>query len=142
MRSLYTAHATASHGGRGTGNSATDDGKVSVNLSAPKEMGGDGGPGTNPEQLFAVGYSACFLGAMKTAAKREGKKLPEEATMTAAISFIDREDNLGFAIAAALEAHVPGMDRAEVEALMHKAHDICPYSWAIKQTVDVKFSVA
>jgi Ohr subfamily peroxiredoxin len=141
MKSLYTAHATATRGGRGTGTSATDDGKVSVNLSSPKKMGGDGGPGTNPDQLFAVGYSASFLGAMKTAAKREGKKLPDEATVTAAISFVDREDNTGFAIAAALEGHVPGMDRADVESLMHKAHDICPYSWAIKQTVDVKFSV-
>lgn len=142
MKSLYTAHATATRGGRGVGTSATDDGEVSVNFSTPKEMGGDGGPGTNPEQLFAVGYSACFLGAMNTAAKSEDKKLPEEATMTAAVSFVDREDNVGFAIAAALEAHVPGMDKAEVEALMHKAHDICPYSWAIKQVVDVKFSVA
>lgn len=142
MKSLYTAHATATRGGRGTGTSATDDGKVSVYFSTPEEMGGDGGPGTNPDQLFAVGYAACFLDAMKTAAKREGKKLPDEATVTAAVSFVDREDNLGFAIAAALEAHVPGMNKGKVEALMHKAHDICPYSWAIKQTVDVRFSVA
>ena len=104
MKNLYTAHATATHGGRGTGTSATDDGKVSVNLSTPKEMGGDGGPGTNPEQLFAVGYSACYLGALKGAAKREGKTLPEEATVTAAISFLDREDKVGFAIDAACPA--------------------------------------
>ena len=142
MKNLYTARATAAHGGGGTGTSATDDGKVSVNLSTPKEMGGDGGPGTNPEQLFAVGYSACYLGALKGAAKREGKTLPEEATVTAAISFLDREDKVGFAIDAALEAHVPGMEKAEVEALMQKAHDICPYSWAIRDKVDVKLSAA
>lgn len=142
MKNLYTAHATAAHGGRGTGTSATDDGKVSVKLSTPKEMGGDGGPGTNPEQLFAVGYSACYLGALKLAAKRAGKSLPDEATITANISFLDREDEVGFAIAAALEAHVPGMEQNEVEELMQKAHDICPYSWAIRDKVDVKFSVA
>lgn len=142
MKVKYTAHATAAHGGRGTGTSATDDGKVSVNLSTPREMGGDGGPGTNPEQLFAVGYSACYLGAMKLAAKRGGKSLPDEATVTAAISFVDREDEVGFAIAAALEAHVPGMDKAEAEELMAKAHDICPYSWAIRDKVDVELTVA
>lgn len=142
MKKLYTAHATAAHGGRGTGTSATDDGKVSVKLSTPKEMGGDGGPGTNPEQLFAVGYAACYLGALKAATKRAGKALPEEATVTAAISFLDREDDVGFGIAAALEAKVPGMDKGEVEALMQTAHDICPYSWAIRDKVDVKLSAA
>jgi Ohr subfamily peroxiredoxin len=70
MKVLYTAHGTAHHGGRGKGTAATDDGKVSVKLSQPKAMGGDDGPGTNPEQLFAVGYSACFLGAMGGAAGR------------------------------------------------------------------------
>lgn len=137
MKALYTANATAAHGGRGTGTAATDDGKVSVNLSTPKEMGGDGGPGTNPEQLFAVGYSACYLGALGLAAKRAGKSLPDEATVTAKVSFLDREDEVGFGIAATLEAKVPGMEAHEVEELMQKAHDICPYSWAIRDTAEV-----
>ena len=138
MKPLYTAHATATKGGRGSGTAATDDGKVSVTLSTPKEMGGDGGPGTNPDQLFAVAYSSCFLGAMKTAARRRGENVPDDATMTAHVSFVDREDGVGFAIAVTLEGHVPGMDSAKVGELMTAAHDICPYSWAIRQTVKVE----
>ncbi|RUT30188.1 organic hydroperoxide resistance protein [Arsenicitalea aurantiaca] len=140
MKTLYSTRATAT-GGR-TGNAATEDGKVSVTLSTPKEMGGDGGPGTNPEQLFATGYSACFLGALKAVARKEGKKIPDDATVTATIGFVDREDGVGFSIAAALEAKVPGLEASEVEALMAKAHDVCPYSHAIRQAVDVKLSAA
>ncbi|HEY9012837.1 MAG TPA: Ohr family peroxiredoxin [Devosia sp.] len=132
MKIKYTAHATAEHGGRGVGNVATDDGKVAVKLSQPKAMGGDDGPGTNPDQLFAMAYSACFLGAMHTAARREKKTLPEGATVTGAVSFADREDNVGFTIVAALEAKVPGWSKDDVEAIMLKAHDICPYSNLIR----------
>jgi osmotically inducible protein OsmC len=142
MKITYTAHGTASAGGRGRGHSETDDGKISVSFSTPKEMGGDGGPGTNPEQLFAVGYSACFLGAMHTAARRQQKKLPEDTTVTAAVSFADREDNVGFAIVAALSAKVPGMEKAEVEALMKSAHDICPYSNLIRFPHEVELTAA
>jgi lipoyl-dependent peroxiredoxin len=142
MKILYTAHATAFHGGRGAGHAETDDGKVSVNFSHPKAMGGDDGPGTNPEQMFAVGYSACFLGAMKNAARKAGKTLPEESTVTAAVSFADREDNVGFGIVAALTASVPGMDKAEVEAIMTAAHDICPYSNLIREKHDVELTAA
>ena len=132
MKIIYTAHATSGHGGRGMGHSETDDGKVSVNFSTPKAMGGDDGPGTNPEQLFAVGYSACFLGAMRGAAGRQHKKLPDSATVSADVSFADREDKVGFGIVVSLTANVPGMDKAEVEALMALAHDICPYSNLIR----------
>ena len=142
MKVLYTAHATASAGGRGKGHAETDDGKVSVNFSQPKAMGGDDGPGTNPDQLFAVGYSACFLGAMHLAALRQHKKLPEEATVSADISFADREDDVGFAIVAALTARVPGMEKAEVEALMRAAHDICPYSNLIRFQHEVRLTAA
>jgi Ohr subfamily peroxiredoxin len=142
MKIAYTAHATAEHGGRGTGNAATDDGKVAVKLSTPKAMGGDDGPGTNPEQLFALGYSACFLGAMKAAAKRAGKTLPEDATVTAAVSFADREDNVGFGIVAALEANVPGWSKGDVEATMKAAHDICPYSDLIRKAYEVELKAA
>jgi lipoyl-dependent peroxiredoxin len=138
MQIKYTAHATASAGGRGRGHSETDDGKVSVNFSTPKEMGGDGGPGTNPEQLFAVGYSACFLGAMHAAEGRKHKKLDEGATITADVSFADREDNVGFTIVAKLTGKVPGMDKAGVEDLMRRAHDICPYSNLIRFAHDVE----
>lgn len=142
MKILYTTHATATGGGRANGTSATEDGKISVNLSTPKEMGGDGGPGTNPEQLFATGYAACFLGALRAAAGRQHVKLPEGVTVTAEVSFADREDKVGFSIVAALKASIPGMDKAEVEALMAKAHDICPYSHLIRSSHEVKISAA
>lgn len=142
MQIKYTAHATAEHGGRGTGNVATDDGKVAVKLSTPKAMGGDDGPGTNPEQLFALGYSACFLGAMKGAAKKAGKALPEDATVTAAVSFADREDGVGFTIVAALEANVPGWSKDDIDATMTAAHDICPYSDLIRKAHEVELKAA
>lgn len=142
MQIKYTAHATAEHGGRGTGNVATDDGKVAVKLSTPKAMGGDDGPGTNPEQLFAMGYSACFLGAMKGAAKKAGKALPEDATVTAAVSFADREDGVGFTIVAALEAKVPGWGKDDIDATMKAAHDICPYSDLIRKAHEVDLKAA
>lgn len=127
MKALYTAHATATGGGRANGHSRTDDGKIEVDLSTPKEMGGDGGAGTNPEQLFAVGYSSCFLGALKAAARKSGHKI-EDATVTASISFADREDNEGFGIMAKLEVHLPGLDKATAEDIVSRAHRICPYS--------------
>ena len=108
MQVKYTAHATTGYAGR-TGTAATDDGKVAVSLSVPKEMGGDGGPGTNPEQLFALGYSACFMGAMKGAAGRLKVKLPEDTTVTGAVSFYDREDGVGYGIKAALTASAPAL---------------------------------
>lgn len=140
MKILYTAHATST-GGR-TGTAFTDDGKVSVGLSTPREMGGDGGPGTNPEQLFALGYSACFLGALKSAGRKDGVKVPEDATVTAAVSFLDREDNVGFSIAAALEIRADGVAPAKLEELVQKAHLICPYSHLITQRHEVVLSVA
>lgn len=137
MQVKYTAHATTSYGGR-TGTAATDDGKVAVSLSVPKEMGGDGGPGTNPEQLFALGYSACFMGAMKGAAARLGLKLPEDTTVSGAVSFYDRQDGIGYGIKAALTASAPGLDQATLESVMQLAHDICPYSDLIRNPHDVE----
>jgi Ohr subfamily peroxiredoxin len=142
MQIKYTAQGTATKGGRGGGNAQTPDGKVSVHLSVPKEMGGDGGPGTNPEQLFAVGYSACFLGAMHGAARKLGIALSNDATVSAEISFADREDNVGFTIVARLTGHVPDMDRAETEKLMQAAHDICPYSNLIRFAHSVELKAA
>jgi osmotically inducible protein OsmC len=141
MKIVYTTEASASGGGR-NGHSGTKDGKVSVDLSIPKEMGGDGGPGTNPEQLFATGYAACFLGALHGAARKEKLKLPEGTTITATVSFADREDGIGYTIVPSLAAHIPGFDAAQVEDLLQKAHAICPYSDLITKPHDVKLSVA
>jgi Ohr subfamily peroxiredoxin len=137
---VYTAHAHTT-GGR-TGTSATDDGRLSVTLDTPKEMGGNGGPGTNPEQLFAAGYSACFLGALKAAARGEKVKIPDEATIDAAVSFGDNANGSGFNIAVELKVSVPGMEREQAQALVEKAHTICPYSNATRGNVDVKLTVA
>ncbi len=139
---LYTAHGNATHGGRAGGEARTDDGKVAVKLSVPKAMGGDDGPGTNPEQLFSLGYSACFLGAMAAAARKQGKTLPAGAEVKADVSFADREDNVGFTIVPVLTATVPGWSKEEVEANMQLAHDICPYSNLIRFAHDVELHVA
>ena len=137
---LYTAHAHTT-GGR-TGTSATDDGRLSVTLDTPKEIGGNGGPGTNPEQLFAVGYSACFLGALKAVARGEKVKVPDEATIDADVSFGENAKGAGFAIAVELKVNLPGFERAIAEDLVQKAHQICPYSNATRGNVDVKLTVA
>ncbi len=139
---VYTAHAHTT-GGR-TGTSKTDDGRLEVTLDTPKAMGGNDGPGTNPEQLFAAGYSACFLGALKAVARGEKVKIPDEATIDAAVSFGENanEGAKGFNIAVELKVTLPGFDKAQVEDLVHKAHEVCPYSNATRGNVDVKLSVA
>ncbi len=136
---LYTAHGHAT-GGR-TGEGATDDGKVAVQLSTPTELGGDNGPGTNPEQLFSVGYSACFLGALKVVAGKEKVKLPPDTRVAADIGIGPREDGGGFGITASLTITAPNVDNAVLEDLVQKAHIVCPYSNAIHKTVDVKLKV-
>ena len=113
VKALYHAHGHAT-GGR-TGAGATDDKKIDVQLSTPKELGGDGGPGTNPEQLFSVGYSACFLGALKVVAGKEHVKLPAETKVAADIGIGPREDGGGFGITAALTITSPGIDKATLE---------------------------
>jgi osmotically inducible protein OsmC len=110
MGVLYKAHAQAS-GGR-TGTAHSDDGRLDVTLSTPKELGGDGGKGTNPEQLFAAGYSACFLGAMKFVAGQEKVKLPDDLSVAADVGIGPREDGGGFGIEVALTITAPGMDKA------------------------------
>jgi lipoyl-dependent peroxiredoxin len=137
---LYTAHGHATGGRAGKG--ATDDNKVNVTLSVPKGLGGDDGPGTNPEQLFSVGYSACFLGALKVVAGKEKMKLPEDTKVSANIGIGPREDGGGFGITAALTITAPGVDKAQLEDLVQKAHIVCPYSNAIHKSVDVKLTVA
>ncbi|MDE1905583.1 MAG: organic hydroperoxide resistance protein [Rhodospirillales bacterium] len=137
---LYTAHGSAMGGRAGRG--ASDDKKVDVTLSVPSGLGGDNGPGTNPEQLFAVGYSACFLGALKMVAGKEKLRLPEDATVAAAVGIGPREDGGGFGITVGLTITADGIEKAKLEELVQKAHIVCPYSNAIHKTVDVKLSVA
>lgn len=137
---VYTAHAHTT-GGRAGGTSKTDDGRLDVTLDTPKAMGGNDGPGTNPEQLFAAGYSACFLGALKAIARGEKVTLPDDTTIDAAVSFGENAKGPGFAIAVELKINVPGIDRAQAEDLVHKAHQICPYSNATRGNVDVTLTV-
>lgn len=139
MKALYHAHGHAT-GGR-TGEGATDDGRIAVQLSTPKELGGDGGDGTNPEQLFSIGYSACFLGALKFVAGNEKVKLSPETKVSADIGIGPRDDGTGFGITAALTVSVPGIEKAVAETLVQKAHIVCPYSNAIHKTIDVKLTV-
>jgi Ohr subfamily peroxiredoxin len=135
----YTTQATA-RGGR-DGRSTTADGALDVKLSTPKELGGAGGEGNNPEQLFAAGYAACFLGALKFVAGQEKIRVPEEATVTAKIGIGPRQAG-GFGITADLTVALPGLERAQAEALVAKAHQVCPYSNATRGNVDVGLTVA
>lgn len=139
MKAIYSTSATSTGGGR-NGAAATADGRLSVALSIPKEMGGDGGPGTNPEQLFAAGYSACFMGAFRGAARKLKVNVPEATAVTATVRFLDREDGVGYSIAAALEVKAPGLDQATIEQVMALAHDICPYSHLIRNVHDVELT--
>ncbi|MGO4175267.1 organic hydroperoxide resistance protein [Bosea sp. TAF32] len=140
MKILYTAHGSAT-GGR-EGQAATDTGNVKLVLNTPKELGGGGGDGTNPEQLFSMGYSACFLGALKFVAGKEGVKIPEDARVSADVGIGPRDDGTGFGIAAKLTISVPGVDKAVVESLVQKAHIVCPYSHATRGNIDVELQVA
>lgn len=138
MQVLYTAHATAT-GGR-DGRATTDDKKVDVLLSTPKELGGGGGEGTNPEQLFASGYSACFLGAMKFVAMHTKTVIPADTTVSANVG-IGPNDRGGFGIAVELVINLPGLDKSAAKAVVDKAHEVCPYSNATRNNVDVKLTI-
>ena len=134
---LYTAHAKAT-GGR-DGKAVSSDGVLDVKLATPRELGGAGGAGTNPEQLFAAGYSACFIGAIKFVAGREKIHLPGEVSIDGSVG-IGQIPN-GFGIEATLKVSIPGMPRAEAEALVQKAHMVCPYSNATRGNIDVRLVV-
>ncbi len=135
---LYTAHASATGGREGSAKSS--DGHLAVTLSTPKELGGAGGEGTNPEQLFAAGYSACFLGALKLVAGKDGVKLPDATEVSGAVGI--GPIPTGFGIAVELKIAAPGVDRATLEGLVQKAHIVCPYSNATRNNIDVKLTVA
>ncbi len=135
----YTTKATATGGRDGTARSA--DGALDVALSTPRELGGAGGDGTNPEQLFAAGYSACFIGALKVAGQQLKLKVPAEAQVTATVGIGPRSEG-GFGITADLVVDLPGLDRADAERLVELAHQTCPYSNATRGNVDVGVTVA
>ncbi|GAA0447636.1 MULTISPECIES: organic hydroperoxide resistance protein [Sphingomonas] len=135
----YRTSATAT-GGR-DGRARTADGRLEVQLATPKELGGAGGEGTNPEQLFAAGYAACFLGALKVAGQQLKVRVPAETSITATVGIGPRSEG-GFGITADLEVTLPGVDRADAEKVVEAAHQICPYSNATRNNVDVGLSVA
>ncbi len=139
MSILYTAQASAT-GGR-AGRAVSDDGVLDVKLTVPKAMGGDGATGTNPEQMFAAGYSACFLGALKAVAGKEKMKLSEDTKVTARVGIGPRDDGTGFGIEVALSVNIPGVERAVAERLAAAAHIVCPYSHAMRTSTEVPVSV-
>ncbi|MBB1060742.1 organic hydroperoxide resistance protein [Marilutibacter spongiae] len=135
---LYRATATAT-GGR-DGRAVSADGELDLQLSTPRELGGAGGTGTNPEQLFAAGYSACFIGALKFVAGQARTSLPADTSIEGTVGIGQVPG--GFGIEVELKVTIPGMARAEAEALVEKAHQVCPYSNATRGNIDVTLVVA
>ena len=137
MKPLYTAVATT-EGGR-TGHVRSSDGILDLDLRMPKALGGPGGEGTNPEQLFAAGYSACFESALRLVARMQKVTL-EKGSITAHVT-IGATDAGGFALAVELHASFPEHSREQMETLLHAAHQVCPYSVATRGNMDVKLVV-
>jgi Ohr subfamily peroxiredoxin len=140
MNIAYRTKATAS-GGR-DGKAVSDDGKLNVKLITPKELGGPGGEATNPEQLFAAGYAACFLSAIKYVARGQKVAISDESTVSASVGVGPRDDGAGFGLNVALQVSLPGLDRASAKALVEQAHIVCPYSHATRGNIDVALNVA
>jgi peroxiredoxin, Ohr subfamily len=134
---LYAATATAT-GGR-VGRAVSSDNVLDVKLSTPRELGGAGGPGTNPEQLFAAGYSACFLGALKFVASRRKVALPENTSVTGKVGI--GQIPTGFGIEAELTISAPGVDREILWELVDEAHIVCPYSNATSGNIEVTLNI-
>jgi osmotically inducible protein OsmC len=134
---LYTAHAHAT-GGR-DGRAEVPDSKLDFRLTTPRELGGAGGDGANPEQLFAAGYSACFIGAMKFVAARDKIALPADLSIDGSVG-IGPIPN-GFGIEVELKISLPGMAREAAQALVDKAHIVCPYSNATRGNIDVTLTI-
>ncbi len=138
MQALYTAEATAV-GGR-QGHVRSSDGLIDMDLSIPKGLGGPGGSRSNPEQLFAAGYAACFQGALDLVARGERTDVAD-STVTGRVG-IGRDDTGGYGIQVELVVSIPGVERTHAEALVTKAHEVCPYSKATRGNVDVTLTVA
>ena len=140
MDVIYKAHAVSTGGGRDEGRSATDDGKVDVRLSLPPEMGGAGGPGTNPEQLFATGYAACYMGALRLVSGKAGTPVGPDTRVHSTVGFGKNTRGEGFNLDIALKVTDHGLDQAVIDDLIQKAHQVCPYSNATRGNVDVALS--
>jgi lipoyl-dependent peroxiredoxin len=139
-QAIYTARATST-GGR-AGSTASDDGRLKATLSTPKALGGDDGAGTNPEQLFAAGYSACFIGAIKAVAGRQKLALPGEPSITADVAIGPMSGKAGaFGVDVKLAVSLPGLERAAAEKLVAAAHEVCPYSNATRGNINVALSL-
>jgi osmotically inducible protein OsmC len=134
---LYRGIATAT-GGR-EGRASSSDKSYDVKLSTPKEMGGSGGEGTNPEQMFAGGYSACFLGAMKVVAGKDKVTLPGDTSITGSVGFGAIPN--GYGLEVELKISIPGMDKATAMSVIEKAHQVCPYSNATRGNIDVRLTL-
>ncbi|MPZ09009.1 MAG: Ohr family peroxiredoxin [Kiloniellaceae bacterium] len=139
MKALYKTEASAT-GGR-TGSAKTTDGAFAVTLTTPKELGGPGGEGNNPEQLFAAGYSACFLGAIKFVAGQKKVKVAEDSKVTAQVGIGPRDDGEGFGLDVELAISLPGLERDVAQAIVDQAHIVCPYSHATRNGLDVRLSL-
>ena len=138
IKALYTASATAT-GGR-DGRAVSSDGVLDVKLSTPRELGGQGGAATNPEQLFAAGYSACFIGALKFVAGQRKQTLPADASITGKVGI--GQIPSGFGIEAELTVSAPGIARDVLQGLVDQAHVVCPYSNATRGNIDVTLILA
>lgn len=137
MKVLYTAVATAT-GGR-DGRAISSDKNLDVKLATPKELGGAGGDATNPEQLFAAGYSACFIGALKFVASQSKRSIPADASIIARVGIAQIPG--GFGLDIDLNINLPGLEHADAQALVEAAHQVCPYSNATRGNVDVRLHV-
>ena len=140
MPAIYTASATASGDGR-QGHTRSSDGVLDLDLAVPKEMGGPGGNLTNPEQLFAAGYAACFHGALKAVARARKITLTDTA-VTVDVGIGPTPDGKGFQLNATIEAEIPGVDEATARDLLDGAHQMCPYSNATRGNIEVDLSLA
>jgi osmotically inducible protein OsmC len=136
-KALYQAQATATGGREGSAKSS--DGILDVKLTTPKELGGAGGAGTNPEQLFAAGYSACFIGAMKFVGGQEKIAVPADVSITGTVGIGQIPG--GFGIEVTLDISLPGLDRAVAQSLIEKAHQVCPYSNATRGNINVTLNL-
>ncbi len=135
---IYTAESTATGGGR-DGHVKSSDNRIDLDTRPPKEAGGSGA-GTNPEQLFSAGYAACFLSALQLVARSEKVALDSASGITAQVA-LGKDSDGGYAISAQLIGYLPGLERSEAEDLMHRAHQVCPYSKATRGNIDVALSV-
>ena len=133
---LYTTQARVT-GGRKQGHGRTDDGKLEVDVDLPREMGGEGA-GTNPEQLFAIGYAACFLEAVKLVGRQRGQRV-DEANVDSEVQLLKDDDGLRLAVA--LRVHIPGVEPAQTQEIVDAAHQMCPYSKATRGNLDVDLRV-